>query len=147
MAEAYSVTVRFVTVAALIEREFRKESRALGLNAGEMLVLDALRRLGPPYESSPAQLKDRFLISFAGIGKRFERLVQHGYVVRHVSQLDRRSQVVRLTSTGLELLRNGFRNRHAPHIQALLALPAAERKQLTATLRRLQKEIERAAVA
>jgi len=28
---------------------------SLGLNGGEVLLLDALRRAGPPYESSPSR--------------------------------------------------------------------------------------------
>lgn len=141
-AEAYALSFRIVTIAALVEQGFREEVRPLGLNSGEVLVLDALRRAGPPYESSAARLKDSFLVSFAGIGKRLERLERRGYVERRADPGDRRRQLVRLTPAGLALLREGFRKRYAGHIRALMALPPAERGQLAATLRQVQQLIE-----
>jgi len=109
------------------------------------MVLDALRRLGPPYESSAAQLKDHFLISFAGIGKRVQRLERLGYIVRSVNPGDRRSQTVRLTAAGLTLLRKRFRDRYAKHVRAVMQLSRTERQQLSRTLRRLQQRIEASA--
>jgi DNA-binding MarR family transcriptional regulator len=141
-AEAYALVVRVVSLAGLIQREFQREAHSIGLSAGEVMVLDALRRLGPPYESSAALLKDHFLISFAGIGKRVQRLERLGYIVRSVNQGDRRSQAVRLTTSGLAVLRTRFRNRYAKHIRAIMQLSNSERQQLSRTLRRLQQRIE-----
>lgn len=141
-AEAYALVIRVVTLAGLMEREFQREAHSIGLSAGEVMVLDALRRLGPPYESSAALLKDHFLISFAGIGKRVQRLERLGYIVRSVNPGDRRSQTVRLTAAALALLRKRFRNRYAKHVRAVMQLSAAERQQLGRTLRRLQQRIE-----
>src|SRR5262249_32458367 len=141
-AEAYALIIRVVSVASLIDREFQREAHSIGLSAGEVMVLDALRRLGPPYESSAAQLKDHFLISFAGIGKRVQRLERLGYIVRSVNPGDRRSQTVRLTASALALLRKRFRNRYAKHVRAVMQLPATERQQLARTLQRLQQRIE-----
>ena len=130
-----------------MEHEFQREAHSIGLSAGEVMVLDALRRLGPPYESSAAQLKDHFLISFAGIGKRVQRLERLGFVTRTVNPDDRRSQTVRLTAAGLTLLRKRFRDRYAKHIRAVMQLSRAERQQFARTLRRLQQRIEAAALA
>jgi DNA-binding MarR family transcriptional regulator len=141
-AEAYALTMRIVTVAALIEQGFRDEVQPLGLGAGEVLVLDALRRLGPPYESTPARLKEDFMISFAGIGKRLERLQRLGYAESRHNPHDRRSRVVRLTPAGLALLRDGFRGRYAAHVLALMALPPADRAHLADVLQRVQRHIE-----
>jgi DNA-binding MarR family transcriptional regulator len=141
-AQAYALVIRIVTLAALIEHNFQREAHSIGLSAGEVMVLDALRRLGPPYESSAAFLKDHFLISFAGIGKRVQRLERLGYVVRSVNPGDRRSQTVRLTASALALLRKRFRNRYAKHIRAVMQLSGTERQQLGRTLRRLQHRIE-----
>ncbi len=141
-AEAYALVIRVVTLAGLIEREFKREAHSIGLSAGEVMVIDALRRLGPPYESSAARLKDHFLISFAGIGKRVQRLERLGYVVRSVNPGDRRSQTVRLTPSAVTLMRKRFRNRYARHIRAVMQLSVAERRQLASTLRRLHQRIE-----
>jgi len=146
-AEAYALVVRVVTLAGLMEREFQREAHSIGLSAGEVMVLDALRRLGPPYESSAALLKDQFLISFAGIGKRVQRLERLGYIVRSINPDDRRSQTVRLTASALALLRRRFRNRYAKHVRAVMQLPTTERQQLARTLQRLQQRIEAGADA
>ncbi len=144
-AEAYALTFRIVTLAALMEQGFRREVEPLGLNGGEVLLLDALRRAGPPYESSPSRLKDSFLISFAGIGKRLERLERRGYVECRSNPQDRRSQVVRLTPAGLTLLRSGFRKRYAAHTRALMALTPEQRAGLSETLKLLQANLEEGA--
>ena len=141
-AEAYALVIRIATLAALVEREFKREAHSIGLSAGEVMVLDALRRLGPPYESSAALLKDHFLISFAGIGKRVKRLERLGHVERSVNPKDRRIQTVSLTDSALRMLRKRFRHRYAKHIRAVLQLSQAERRQLGRTLRRLQMRID-----
>ncbi len=141
-AEAYALVIRIATLAGLMEREFKREAHSIGLSAGEVMVLDALRRLGPPYESSAALLKDHFLISFAGIGKRVKRLERLGHVERSVNPKDRRIQTVRLTDSALTMLRKRFRHRYAKHIRAVLKLSPAERRQLGRTLRRLQMRID-----
>jgi DNA-binding MarR family transcriptional regulator len=141
-AEAYAVVIRIATLAGLMEREFRREAHSIGLSAGEVMVLDALRRLGPPYESSAALLKDHFLISFAGIGKRVKRLERLGHVERSVNPKDRRIQTVRLTASALAMLRKRFRHRYAKHIRAVMELSLAERRQLARTLRQLQRRID-----
>jgi DNA-binding MarR family transcriptional regulator len=141
-AEAYTLVIRIAALADLMEHEFKREAHSIGLSAGEVMVLDALRRLGPPYESSAALLKNHFLISFAGIGKRVKRLERLGHVVRSVNPKDRRIQTVRLTDSALTMLRKRFRHRYAKHIRAVMALPQAERWQLARTLRRLQRRID-----
>jgi DNA-binding MarR family transcriptional regulator len=141
-AEAYALVIRIATLAGLMEREFRREAHSIGLSAGEVMVLDALRRLGPPYESSAALLKDHFLISFAGIGKRVKRLERLGHVARSVNPKDRRIQTVRLTESALTMLRKRFRHRYAKHIRAVLQLSPAERRRLARTLRELQQRID-----
>jgi DNA-binding MarR family transcriptional regulator len=141
-ADAYALVIRIATLAGLMEREFKREAHSIGLSAGEVMVLDALRRLGPPYESSAALLKDHFLISFAGIGKRVKRLERLGHVERSVNPKDRRIQTVRLTESALTMLRKRFRHRYAKHIRAVLQLSQAERRQLARTLRELQQRID-----
>jgi DNA-binding MarR family transcriptional regulator len=143
VADTYGLTVRLLTVADLIAQIAKREPHPLGLNLGEVLVMDALRRLGPPYESSPARLKDLFLISFAGIGKRLDRLEGLGYIERRINQSDRRGQVVKLTTSGLSIVRDRFRERYGEHIIALLSLSRDQRRQLAATLRQLQQTLTR----
>jgi DNA-binding MarR family transcriptional regulator len=145
VADAYGLTVRLLAVADLISQNARREPRPLGLNLGEVLVMDALRRLGPPFESSPGRLKDLFLISFAGIGKRLDRIERLGYIERRTNEKDRRGRIVSLTGAGLSLVRDGFRKRYGDHVIALLSLSQNERRNLSTILRHLQRTLGRRA--
>lgn len=143
-AQAYALSTRILYVASLVEWSFALEAQNLGLNIGEVLLLDALRRFGPPYEASPAQLKAHFLISFAGIGKRIERLERLSYVERRPHATDRRSQIIRLTPAGWTLLHKHETDVHSLHFNAIMKLPRADRQSLAALLKKLQKGIETA---
>lgn len=138
----YALSTRILHVASLVERSFEGEAQRAGLNTGEMLVLDTLRRLGPPYAASPAQLKRRFLLSFAGIGKRINRLEELGYVKRGAHATDRRSQTVHLTDSGLALLYRSENDPLMPHRRSLMDLTSAELKSLSRILKKVQQGIE-----
>lgn len=143
-AQLYALSTRILYVASLVEWSFERESQKHGLNSGEMLVIDALRRLGPPYEASPAQLRAHFIISFAGIGKRLTRLEQLGYVERRAHETDGRSQIIRLTDKGLALLRSSREGNEDVHTRALRNLPPGQARTLAAILRNVQQEIDAA---
>lgn len=138
----YGVATRILSVARLVERSFEKESRKVGLNIGEMLVLDALRRQGPPYETTAARLKDLFFISFAGIGKRVARLEEAGYIERNVDPRDRRGQIIRLTKAGPDLIHESQNAGQSEHIAALADMEPADLEKLGELLRELQHRIE-----
>ena len=143
-ALVFALSTRILHVASLFKWSFERESRHLGLNPGESLVLDTLRRQGPPYVATPAQLKKHFLLSFGGIGKRIKRLEQLGYVQRSAHVSDGRSQLIRLTPTGLGLLLQPQEGIHSPHTRALMQLPADELESLSRILKKVQKGIEQA---
>jgi DNA-binding MarR family transcriptional regulator len=141
-ARIYALSTRILYVSSQVAASFEEESQRLGLNSGEVLVLDALRRLGPPYEASPAQLKAHFFISFAGIGKRLARLEERGLIERRTNAEDRRGQIVRLTETGLALLHESRAGNEAPHMQALRSLGPGQLEALSDALKALQDGIE-----
>jgi DNA-binding MarR family transcriptional regulator len=142
-ARIYAVSTRILSVANLVQRSFEDRSRRDGLNTGEMLVLDALRRLGPPYETTPARLKARFFISFAGIGKRIARLEELGYVERRPDPEDGRGQRIRLTPLGLEIVHGNVTGEDAAHMAALADMAPEEVEALGTLLRTLQHGIGR----
>ncbi len=141
-ARIYALSTRILYVSSLVEASFENDAQRYGLNSGEVLVLDALRRLGPPYEASPAQLKAHFFISFAGIGKRLARLEERGFVERRTNADDRRGQIVRLTEAGLALLHESREGNEAPHIHALRSLEPDQLRALSDALKALQSGIE-----
>ncbi|MBB4614237.1 MarR family transcriptional regulator [Novosphingobium taihuense] len=142
-ARINALSTRILEVARSVERSFEAQCRARGLSTGELLVLDALHRLGLPYEATPSQLRQHFFISFAGLGKRVNALEGLGYVERSQQVTDRRSQKIRLTSNGLHLLRafDGRQNT-IPHRVAIASLESAEQEMLAMLLRKLHRKIE-----
>ena len=140
-AQLYALSTRLLYVASLVEWSFERDSQKAGLNSGEILVLDALLRLGPPYEASPTQLRAMFFISMAGMGKRLSRLEELGYVDRRPHETDGRSQVIRLTEAGLALFRDAHVLSDEFHTRALAKLPRTELRALSSILRNLQQEI------
>lgn len=141
--QGYALAFRIARVAGLIEDGFRQAARRRDLSGGELLVLDALRRLGPPNATTPKKLKSQFLISFAGIGKRIDRLEQRGYIERLENPDDRRSNLIRLSPAGVVLLREiSYADRDAAHIAAILALAPQERNTLSQLLKAIQARLE-----
>ena len=141
-AHFYALSARILYVARQIQHSFEGESNRFGLNTGEALVLDALRRLGPPYEATPSRLKDHFFVSFAGIGKRLTRLEELGFIVRTRDLNDRRAQVVKLTEAGLATTRPDYSSDAPIHIQAMARMNDTELESLMTCMRKLQYEID-----
>jgi DNA-binding MarR family transcriptional regulator len=109
----------------------------VGLSFADVALLGALRRLGPPYESSASRLARTFWISLPGMTKRLGRLEAAGFLIRSVDVDDRRSALLRLTDGGLNVLRDLVANQQPAEYHALLQLSAAEREQLSSLLPRL----------
>ncbi|WP_341917975.1 metalloregulator ArsR/SmtB family transcription factor [Hydrocarboniphaga effusa] len=108
-----------------------------GLSFADVALLGALRRLGPPYESTSSRLARTFWISLPGMTKRLGRLEAAGLLIRSVDADDRRSALLRLTDKGLSVLRDLVANQQPAEYHALLQLSAAEREQLSSLLPRL----------
>ncbi len=140
---AYDLTARILRLARSIEHGVGREAARFGLKAGELLVLDALYRLGPPFTITPTSLKKHFLITLAGIAKRLERLTELGLIDRCADAQDRRRVLVRLNLKGQKLLARIVAADHAaPHIAWALGLASEEREMLSALLRRAQQQID-----
>lgn len=138
-ARIFAIGSRLLRVASLVERSFAKEVQPLGLTGGEMNLLDALRRLGAPYQTSPARLKQQFLMSFAGVGKRIAQLEELGYVCRLADDTDGRSQIIRLTKDGLALLHSYEQSHETLHRRALEQFTDEELASLGDQLRRIHQ--------
>lgn len=126
-----------------IQASSEDSAAAVGLRFSDVTLLGALRRLGPPYESTPTRLSRTFWITLPGMIKRLARLEAMGLLHRVPDPDDARSVLLRLSERGLATLRELLAHRQPPEYDALLALPAAERERLAATLRRLLDDIDR----
>jgi DNA-binding MarR family transcriptional regulator len=67
-----------IRLSSSIEQGMSRMASRFGITSGELLVLDALYRLGPPYTTTPTTLKRNFVTSLAGVGKRLDGLAQRG---------------------------------------------------------------------
>ncbi|MBD8870666.1 MarR family winged helix-turn-helix transcriptional regulator [Nocardioides donggukensis] len=103
----------------------------------EFDVLAALRRAGGDYALSPGRLLRETLVTSGTMTNRVDRLTARGLVERLPDPHDRRGVLVRLTDEGRRRVDGAFEALLDAERGLLADLPARERTQLAATLRRL----------
>lgn len=140
-ASVFAVIARLMRASQHFERTVGQIAAEAGMSLGEMLVLGALRRIGPPYESSPSRLRENFWITLPGMAKRLGRLERLGMIERVPNPHDRRASVVRLTAKAHALLDASGRRR-SPAYDAIIGLPPRERAMLSRLLKRILAQIE-----
>lgn len=117
LVRSYSVTTRLLRLARSMERHMTQSAAREGLTSGDVLLLDALYRVGPPHRIAPTALKHYFLMSLAGVAKRVDRLEALGFIRRVPNPDDRRGLFIELTEAGRSTLaRLVAVDRSAPHI-------------------------------
>lgn len=123
LARSYSVTTRLLRLARSMEMHISRSAATEGLTSGDVLLLDALYRVGPPHRIAPTALKHYFLMSLAGVAKRVDRLEAQGFIQRVPNPDDRRGLFIQLTDAGSAALsRLVEADRAAPHIIWPMAL-------------------------
>ena len=95
---------RITRLAQLLARELEGVFAEHGLNDGEFAVLAALRRVGEPYQLTPADLTRSLMVTSGGMTKRLAALQQRGLISREPAITDRRSLLVTLTARGKDLI-------------------------------------------
>lgn len=100
-------------------------------------VLAALRRTGPPYQSTPTELCASTLLTSGAMTNRLDRLEESELVERLPDPDDRRGLIIRLTENGRTLVDKAARVRFDQANEAVSSLTGAERRQLVALLRKL----------
>lgn len=113
-----------------------------GLTIGEFDVLAALRRSGEPYALRPIDLARTLMLSPAGMTSRLDVLEQAGWIERRHDRNDRRSIIVELTSSGLELVDTAVTAHVANEERILSTLTAKQRTNLDAILTQLLASFE-----
>jgi DNA-binding MarR family transcriptional regulator len=139
---ALRLGARVLRLERFVARRVRADLEAVGLHDGEVNVLAALRRSGPPYELTPTELYQSLLVSSGAMTNRIDRLEQAGYVRRIPDVADRRRTRVALTERGRETI-DAAMDTHLEGLEALFApLDEDERRQLEDLLRRLLARLE-----
>lgn len=136
------VVLRILRAYHFIDQELVRGLVDYELSPGEFGVLIELRLAGPPYKMTPTQLHHRLLVTSGGMTGRIDRLERSGLVCRLPDAEDRRSILVELTESGLELI-EGASHAHFRIIEHLTeGLTLAERDCLASLLRKLLFDIE-----
>lgn len=101
---ALSIAARVIRLERFLGRASAAAMSRWGLNEGELNVLAALRRSGPPFALTPTELYQGLLLSSGAMTNRIDRLEQQALVERQRDEQDRRRVLVVLTDEGRELI-------------------------------------------
>ncbi len=100
---------RILRAAEIIQSRLDAVAAEHGLShKGDMDVLAALRRVGPPYEASPSRLARAVQLTTGGMTNRLDRLEKANLIVRRRDTADRRGVIVGLTAMGKDVCDTAF---------------------------------------
>jgi len=99
------LAIYIVRLGALLERDYDRYCESEhGVSGGDMGVLFALRRSGPPYAKRPTDLFRGLLVTAGAITKKVDRLAAAGCVERLPDPSHAGGFLVRLTKNGLRIV-------------------------------------------
>jgi DNA-binding MarR family transcriptional regulator len=132
---------RISRLSRLLDRVRREAFTAHAIEPWEFDVLAALRRAGKPYRLSPGQLLRETMVTSGTMTNRIDRLGERGLVERSPDPHDRRGVLVGLTAAGKRTVDAAFDSLIDKERDLLAELPAAERRDLAALLKRLMRPL------
>lgn len=101
----FLLAIYFMRLGTIVDRAYdRMSRRKYGINGGDMRVLLALRRSGPPYVKRPTDLFRALLVTSGAITKKVDRLVGAGLAERLPDPSHNGGFLVRLTKKGLQIV-------------------------------------------
>jgi DNA-binding MarR family transcriptional regulator len=115
-----------------------------GLRHWQFKVLLTLRRLGPPYETSPSRLADLLGLTRGALSARLGPLEDAGLITRTHDAADRRRVHVRLTEAGYDAFERHAASEEHGENALLSVLTEAEKLTLADLLRKLVEAAEAA---
>jgi DNA-binding MarR family transcriptional regulator len=134
---AKEIAGRVIRLAGLFQQAYSETFSPLGLNDGDYGVLAPLRRSGEPFELTPTELAKHRMMTSGGMTAALDRLERRGLVVRVPNPNDRRGSLVRLTSSGREVIDVAMEQHVVTEQRLVAGLSALERSELATLLRKL----------
>ncbi len=132
------VVSRLLRAGQLLQARLDAVVAAHGLShKGDLDVLTALRRIGPPYQQTPSRLARGVQLTTGGMTNRLDRLERAGLVERRPDPADRRGILVRLTAQGQQVMDAALEAALAEQQRLLTAMPGADRAALAGILEQL----------
>jgi len=109
--ENFLLAIYLMRAGTLLERAYDRHCQThYGVNGGDMRVMLALRRSGPPYVKRPTDLFRALLVTSGAITKKVDRLAQVGYVERLPDPSHSGGFLVHLTKNGLQVVDDAVRH-------------------------------------
>ncbi len=134
--ETAAMIGRLALIAAHLDKHIQANHKDSGLAKGEFDVLASLRRAGKPYVLSPTDLYKTVMLTSGAMTNRLDRLESKGWIARIQHKSDRRSTLVQLTDSGVELIDNVIQSHLNCEHSLVSTLSEQERQQLDALLKK-----------
>ena len=141
-ASSLEVVLRILRAYHFLDQELVRGLVDYDVSPGEFGVLIELRLAGPPYKMTPTRLHNRLLVTSGGMTGRIDRLEKRGLVCRLPDPEDRRSILVELTESGLELIEVASHTHFRIMEHLTEGLTLEERNCLAGLLRKMLFDIE-----
>lgn len=101
----FLLAIYFMRLGTLVDRAYDRHcQKEYGIGGGDMRVMLALRRSGPPYVKRPTDLFRALLVTSGAITKKVDRLVAAGYAERLPDPSHGGGFLVHLTKKGLQVV-------------------------------------------
>lgn len=98
--DAFTLTIRVRRLAMLVDEGLVARGQRAGVKLNEMLLMLALRRVGPPYALRPTDILKMHSVTSGTVTYRIDQLINQGFAERTSDTSDKRSYLIRLTSKG-----------------------------------------------
>jgi DNA-binding MarR family transcriptional regulator len=144
-----AIIARMRRATVIFDRARERMGAPYGIGAGEIMVLDALRRAGPPNRLNPGRLLEELLTPSGTMTSWIDRLAKRGFVKRMRDPEDRRGGLVQLAPPGRRFVDDSYRSMQAqwlgmPEHAALAAMARQDLNALSDLLRKLALVLESA---
>ncbi len=145
----FLLAIYFMRLGTLVDRAYdRYCQKQFGINGGDMRLMLALRRSGPPYVKRPTDLFRALLVTSGAITKKVDRLVEAGFVERSTDPSHSGGFLVHLTKKGVNVVEEAIEHlaNHSALAPAMARLSPEERKHGTDFALRMLSALEQTEV-
>jgi DNA-binding MarR family transcriptional regulator len=136
------VIVRLRLVAKYLETLSERSAARFNLSNAQVLLLATLDRPETPRESTLTELSRICHISLTATSRHIERTERRGLIVRRPDENDARSQLIRITDKGRELLHQILRSQRDHEHAPVYRMSMEERLRLAKLLRPLLRNLQ-----
>ena len=126
------VSLRRITRA--IDLQSKRLQKDTGLTTSQLLVMDAIDKLGSP---SPSAIAKEVVLSQATVTNILDRMERHGMVTRSRTSRDRRLVRIDLTDDGQKMLNDAPELLQAGFLKEYRRLPDWQQNMLVASLQHI----------